>query len=167
MAVLSDELISHLLGMPKVVKNPGARGRVLKKSDRINYQVESLDGQLYFELYTRQNLIDPDAYSCGLVYYPRRSEKGITLTRYNGSNHVHHNPLEGDDRIVNQCHIHRATERYMEVDAKCDKFAETTSRYTTLSGALECLLADCNIGGLEPKIETTQDEPSGQIPLFQ
>lgn len=146
--VFSEELIYELLSMPKVVMNPNAKPKVQKKSERVTYQVESVDGEKSFEMYTRQNQLDPDAYSCGLVYHPKRGEK-VTLVRYNGSNHVHLNPLEDGELIVNRCHIHRATQRYMETGEKAEKFAETTDRYDHLSGAMLCMLGDCNISGLE------------------
>lgn len=163
MTTLSDVLIAQLLAMEKIVKNPGAKPTLLKKSQRVNYTVESSDGTRAFELYTRQNQIDPNAFSCGLTFYPKAGDKGVTLTRYNGPYHVHRNPLEDDEEIRNLCHIHLATERYMEL-GKVDKFAETTDRYENLAGALTCLLSDCNITGLE--LSSDPDDPSPQIPLF-
>ena len=44
----------------------------------------------------------------------------------------------------------------VESGGKIDKFAEETDRYTTLEGALACLLEDCNVQGLNIK----HDEPS-------
>ncbi|MFW9085598.1 DUF6978 family protein [Pseudomonas sp. P2758] len=159
--VLSDALISTLLKTPKTVTNPTAKGSVRKKSERFTYQVESDDGSKSFELYTRQNTLDPEAYSCGLVFLAGNGEK-VPLARYNGSNHTHRNPLEGDELIVNKCHIHKATERYMEAGDKAEKYAETTDRYATLSGALECMLLDCNISGFGSQ----NDSPSGQMSFF-
>ncbi|KPM67205.1 hypothetical protein HB13667_07685 [Pseudomonas putida] len=146
--VISDALIAELLSIPKVIKNPGAKAKVQKKSERINYQVVASDSDKSFEMYTRQNQIDPDAYSCGLIYHPRSGEK-VTLVRYNGSNHVHRNPLEDGELIKHKCHIHRATERYMEMGDKAEKFAETTDRYHDLAGAIRCMLSDCNISGID------------------
>lgn len=163
MTLLSDALIGHLLNMDKVVKNPDAKPTLFKKSLRFNYTLQSSDGVHAFELYIRQNQMDPDAFSCGLTYYPRTGDKGITLTRYNGGYHVHRNPLEDDEEIRNLCHIHLATERYMEL-GKVDKFAETTTRYKDLGGALTCLLSDCNITGLELDSKT---DHSLQIPFFE
>lgn len=128
MTVLSDEQIAQLLSMPKEVTKPRQTARVQRKSAAINYPVQSQDGRHAFELYTRQNQIDPEHYSAGLTYQPGGGAKGITLVRYNGSNHTHYNPLEGGARIINQCHIHRATERYMAAGDKGDKCAETTTR---------------------------------------
>ncbi|MHC8392771.1 DUF6978 family protein [Pseudomonas sp. LB3P93] len=164
MTLLSDALIAQLLTMDKVVKNSGAKPTLFKKSLRFNYTVQSSDDKHSFELYMRQNQMDPNAFSCGLTYYPSPGDKGITLTRYNGGYHVHRNPLEGDEEIRNLCHIHLATERYMEL-GKGDKFAETTTRYNDLSGALTCLLSDCNITGLE--LDSKADDHSLQIPLFE
>jgi hypothetical protein len=164
MVFLSDAQIGQLLSIAKVVKTTNPKAKIQKKSERLNYPVEALEGGSLFELYTRQNQIDPDAYSCGLTYYPGSGDKGLTLVRYNGSNHIHYNPLEGEDRIVNKCHIHKATQRYMEAGDKCDKYAETTDRYSTMSEALACLLADCNISGLA--IGAPEDDYPSQIGLF-
>jgi hypothetical protein len=81
MTLLNDTLIAQLLKMNKVVKNPGAKPTLFKKSLRYNYTVQSSDGAHAFELYIRQNQIDPDAFSCGLTFYPSAGDKGVTLTR--------------------------------------------------------------------------------------
>jgi hypothetical protein len=163
--ILSDDLIHQLLVAPKVVTTPNARSKVQKSSERINYQVDAVDGPQSFEMYTRQNLIDDQAFSCGLIYHPAGGEK-VTLVRYNGSNHVHANPLEGGGLIVHKCHIHRATQRYMELGDKADKFAETTDRYDDLSGAIRCMLNDCNISGLDYHDPYDgDDDPTAQLSL--
>ena len=41
-------------------------------------------------------------------------------------------------------HIHLATERYQEIGAREDTFAEPTDRYSDIEGALACLIADAN-----------------------
>ncbi|WP_395599044.1 hypothetical protein AB4P95_11590 [Pseudomonas sp. A1437] len=162
---LSDDLIQQLLVEPKVVITPNARSKIQKKSERFNYQVDAVDGARSFEMYTRQNLMDGNAYSCGLIYHPPSGEK-VTLIRYNGSNHVHANPLEGGGLIVHKCHIHRATQRYMELGDKAEKFAETTDRYYDLSGAIRCMLNDCNISGLDYHDPYDgSDDPDAQLSL--
>lgn len=40
-------------------------------------------------------------------------------------------------------HIHTATERYQKITDKVEHFAEITTRYADLDGAVECLLTDC------------------------
>lgn len=145
--MLTDEEIAALLALPKTVTSTRKREREQKKSIRVNYPVESDCGSAQFELYSRQNQIDPDAYSCGLIYQHPSGER-VTLVRYNGSNHQHRNPLESNELISFKCHIHRATSRYIEMGDKAEKFAETTDRYQNLDGALHCLVLDCNISGL-------------------
>jgi len=38
-----------------------------------------------------------------------------------------------------------ATERYQELGMREDTYAETTDRYATFDGALQCLFADSNV----------------------
>lgn len=162
---LSDDLIQQYLVMPKVITNPSVRSKIQKKSERFNYLVEAADGVSSFEMYTRQNQMDHDAYSCGLIYHAPNGEK-VTLVRYNGSNHIHANPLEGGALIAHKCHIHKATQRYMELGDKAEKYAETTDRYSDLSGAIRCMLDDCNITGLDYHDPYDgPDEPGDQLSL--
>jgi len=157
--MLTDEQIEHLLQTPKVVTNPKARTKDQRKSTQTTYALESECGAHRFELYARQNSIDPDHYSCGLIYHHPCGER-IHLTRYNGSNHDHRNSLEGGELIRFKCHIHRATQRYIEIGDKAEKFAVTTDRYSDLSGALHCLIMDCCISGLHTSPPDSTDDGS-------
>ncbi|CAI9896057.1 TPA: hypothetical protein RQ837_001972 [Pseudomonas aeruginosa] len=144
--ILTDEQIQYLLTIPKRTKTPNARWRVQKKSRQRNYDLESEDGSLQFSLYLRQNMRIVESFSCGLLYLHAGGEK-VTLARYNGSDHPHNNPLDGT-RADNHCHIHRATERYMAIGRKSEHYAESTDRYTDLSGALRAIVDDCMISGI-------------------
>lgn len=162
--MITDEEISSLQSKGKVVTNPKAKSREQRKSVQANYSVETLEGQEKFELYTRQNLMDPENYSCGLIY-KHPSGAHITLARYNGSNHEHRNPLENGELIRFKCHIHWATQRYIELGDKAEKYAETTERYVDLQGAIRCLLVDWNITGLH-NLPEEGDEIGAQLPLL-
>lgn len=146
--MLTDEDIDWLLSHAKKITGPKGKPRTQRRSEQRGYFVESVEGSYKFELYTRQNMIDQDHYSCGLIYHAADGTN-VPLVRYNGSNHEHRNPLEGGELIRFKCHIHRATQRYIEMGDKAEKYAETTDRYTNLDGALECLLLDCNIAQQE------------------
>lgn len=146
--VLSDHEIDRLLSMPKAVTNPRARWKEQKGSNQQTFDVQSDDGEHKFKLFVRQNMRLPDNFSCGLRYLHPSGET-VTLTRYNGSDHPHENPLEGG-RFDGICHIHRATQRYMEAGRKSEHFAEPTDRYSNVEGALRALIQDCNISGIEP-----------------
>ena len=90
-----------------------------------------------------------DDFSCGLLYTMPSGEK-FTLIRYNGPSHNHANKLE-KKKIGYVCHIHKATSRYLDKTGKGDGYAEPTERFTTLEGALSCLLKDNHISGLTAK----------------
>ena len=50
--------------------------------------------------------------------------------------------------IFFQAHIHRATEKAIAAGMKVEREAEETRRYTTLEGALACLIDDFHVVGL-------------------
>lgn len=157
--ILTDAQIEQLLTTPKQATTPGARWRTQRGSKQKNYELESDCGRFSFTLYLRQNLRLENSFSCGLLYHHKAGDK-VTLTRYNGSDHVHHNPLDGT-RSENHCHIHRATERYMEAGRKSEHYAESTGRYTDLDGALRAMLEDCCISGVplaNPQVSADNDE---------
>jgi len=141
----NDE-IARLLALPKTVINPRAREKHQKGSARINYIVTAEGAS--FEVYIRQNLLVPCAFSCGLTYLHSSGEK-VTLMRCNGSDHRHSNPLERVDTIELRCHIHIATQRYMEAGRKAEHYAEPTTLYSDVNGALLTLMSKCNIKGLD------------------
>ncbi len=81
------------------------------------------------------------------------SKKYFPLCRYNGSNHQHTNKIEGE--VITGFHIHTATERYQR-KKNVFGYAQSTTRYSDVNGALQCLLSDANF-----------EEPSGlQVSLF-
>ncbi|WP_176475689.1 DUF6978 family protein [Halomonas salipaludis] len=142
---LTDEEIASLLNVKKVVTNPRAQWREQKGSKQKSYKAKSLCGK-EFIVYLRQNLRIEEAFSCGLKYcHPEGKDKDVTLCRYNGSDHEHENPLDGKGTIINQCHIHKATQRYMAAGRKAEHYAESTERYESLHGALLALCSDCSI----------------------
>lgn len=157
--MLTDEQIEQLLQTPKIVTNPRARAKAQRQSLQTTYTLDSECGSHRFELYIRQNSIDVENYSCGLAYNHPCGER-IPLARYNGSNHDHRNPLEGGELIRFKCHIHKATQRYIEMGDKAEKFAVTTDRYSDLSGALHCLIMDCCISGLHTSPPDSTDDGS-------
>lgn len=157
--IFTDEQIEALLRAPKRVMNPGARWKVQRGAEQRNLELESDDAK-QFTLYLRQNIRLANNFSCGLLF--RHPQGLVTLTRYNGSDHDHDNPLELDTKLVGACHIHVATERYMRMGRKPEHFAQITDRYNDLEGALRSLVEDCNITGVRLKDSDTAvcDEPS-------
>lgn len=152
--VLTDEEIARLLSVSKRILNPKARKISKRGSEQVNYDAESEAGEK-FRVYLRQNLRIPEGFSCGLLLVTESGET-VTLARYNGSDHEHGNPLDGGKPLPIACHIHRATERYMLAGRKAEHYADTTTRYSNLDGALKALSADCNISGFSDNLDIEQ-----------
>lgn len=154
---LTDKKVASLLSCPKHVENPGARETMEAKHRKRNFRVVSDDGAHRFTIFVRQSTRIPNGFSAGLLWHAKSGED-IVLLRCNGSDHFHPNVLEGE-RIGYQCHIHIATERYVQAGRKAEGFAEATTTYRTLAGALHELVRRANITGLrtEPEGPETQD----------
>jgi hypothetical protein len=140
---LTDDIIDMLLSCAKTVQSKRPRETPKGKHIEKNLEVLSDDSKYRFTLITRQSTLIPENYSCGLLWHASTTSR-VILARYNGSDHVHTNPLEGD-AFSFSCHIHRATERYIAAGRKFEHYATPTKRYTSLDGAMACLMNDHNI----------------------
>jgi len=94
-----------------------------------------------FRLILRQSSFNPLDFSVILAWLPPQSTSPFRLCRYNGKSHEHTNALES--QRFYDFHVHRATERYQQSGLREDSFAEPTSRYQDVAGALQCLIQDC------------------------
>lgn len=111
------------------------------------------DGNI-FRIIVRKGDFSKSNFSVLLVVRIPDPKKYFQLCRYNGSNHQHSNDIEGE--MITGFHIHTATERYQR-KKNVFGYAQSTSRYSDVNGALQCLLEDANF-----------EEPSGlQINLFE
>lgn len=154
---VTDQQIASLLSMPKQVLNPNIKVKNKGAHAEFNYMVigeDEFNISYKFLLYTRQNKIITDDFSCGLIWCIPSGEV-ITLTRYNGSHHPHSSHLEGG-KMEFQCHIHKATEKYIRANKKPEGHAQATFRYNNLPQALKCLLEDCFITGLEVQAQNRE-----------
>ena len=106
-----------------------------------------------FRIIVRKGDFSKSNFSVILVVRIPGSKKYFPLCRYNGSNHQHTNKIE--EEVITGFHIHTATERYQR-KKNVFGYAQSTTRYSDINGALQCLLAGANF-----------EEPSGlQISLF-
>ena len=117
----TDEELAALQSMPKKITNPGARwlekpkGRPTHRQR--NFQASGgPDDEARFSVYQRQNLNDDSDFSCGISYHPPGGPS-LTLARYNGPSHPHHD-------ISYLPHIHRASERAIAAGKKPESEAE-------------------------------------------
>ena len=144
---LTDDKIAQLLAVPKRVENPQAREKPEGQHLRRDYRVVSDDGEHRFALFTRQSTRITEGFSAGLLWHAKTGED-VMLLRCNGSDHPHPNVLERE-RIEFQCHVHLATERYIQANRKSEGYAEETQAYHTLAGALHHLVQRAHIQGLK------------------
>lgn len=93
-----------------------------------------------FKVILRQGIVNRLDFSAILGVYIPQSNRLFRLRRYNGRSHEHTNGIEGE--TFYGYHIHFATERYQEIGAREDAYAEITERYDDLEGALQCLFDD-------------------------
>ena len=94
-----------------------------------------------FRLILRQSTINPLDFSIILIYRPPQSNILFRLRRYNGRSHEHTNTIEGN--TFYDYHIHQATERYQQIGAKEDTYAEPTNRFSDFHQAISCIISDC------------------------
>lgn len=139
---ITDDQISRLLSMPKTITNPGARWKELERAKLKDYSVLSDDETYKFSIFVRQSTRLASSFSAGLVWHS--GEDNLVLMRCNGSSHVHGNKLERET-IRMLPHIHIATARYICIGKRSEGFAEATSAYNSVDGALAVLLQRCNI----------------------
>jgi hypothetical protein len=103
-------------------------------------EIKGADGN-DFKLIIRQSIFNSLDFSIILAYKPPQSNQIFRLQRYNGKSHEHTNIIENIKFYG--FHIHKATERYQEIGAREDAFAEQTNRFSDFHGAIDCMMADC------------------------
>lgn len=109
-----------------------------------------------FRLILRQSIFNPLDFSVILAYRPLHSNQLFRLRRYNGKSHEHTNNIEHN--TFYDFHIHQATERYQQLGAREDTYAEPTERFSEFQQAVSCLIEDC---GFE-----IPSDPQMPLPLF-
>jgi len=121
--------------LPAVPKLNRKRGHTEKQ-----YDIDGTRGNKY-RLILRQCDANPIDFSAILMHIPSDSNQLFTLRRYNGKHGQHSNSIEGEEFY--DFHVHKATERYQDLGADEESFAEITDRYNDLHTALACMIEDC------------------------
>lgn len=142
-AILSDKDIAILVKEKKLLPTD-YRTRIQVRPKRGHKEreldVKGSDGS-DFRLILRQSLLNPLDFSIILAYGPPNSNQLFRLQRYNGKSHEHTNPIERD-RFYD-FHVHQATERYQQLGANEDAFAEPTDRFSEFQEAVSCMINNC------------------------
>lgn len=141
--IFSDEDIQRLIKEKKPLpKDYKVKIQVRPKRGHKEREldIEGEDGN-DFRLILRQSTINPLDFSIILIYRPPQSNILFRLRRYNGRSHEHTNTIEGN--TFYDYHIHQATERYQQIGAKEDTYAEPTNRFSDFHQAISCIINDC------------------------
>jgi hypothetical protein len=142
---LTDTQIEALLAEEKPLPADYARRLQTKPKrghDERELEVEGIAGNK-FRIILRQSQLNIFDFSIILSWQPpEKTANAFRLRRYNGKAHEHSNALDGD-RFYD-FHIHYATARYQAHGYREDTYAVVTDRYSSLQGAIQCLIADCS-----------------------
>ena len=153
LSALSDEYLNEMRGEAKF-KVGATRCKVKGRHIEQQFELESNSGNRRYRVFTRQHVELSGAFSVGLCLVQPGGDD-LVLCRYNGYFHSHKNVVEGE-RVPAGPHVHVATQRYIESGLKLDGYAFQTDRYSTMRGALLCLVGDCGIGGI---LDPDEPEP--------
>jgi hypothetical protein len=155
--ILTDQLIDQLIKEGKPL--PADYMAKIQVKPKRGHKERELDirgvSNSNFRLILRENMFNSLDFSVILAYCPSNSNAIFRLRRYNGKSHEHTNPIEQNKFY--DFHIHHATERYQQLGAAEDTFAEPTDRYSDLHEAVLCMIKDC---GFELPFNP-------QLPLFE
>ena len=140
----TDKEIQDLIDEPKILPD-NYRERLRLKPKRghkeADLDIDGVDGSK-FRIIIRQSSSDSFDFSAILGYQVPKTNILFRLRRYNGRSHEHTNKLE--NRKFFDFHIHQATLRYQQSGLREDEFAEVTSKYVDLHGAIQCLVNECS-----------------------
>lgn len=147
--ILSDGQIETLIQERKMLPIEWSQKFVEKpKRGHTDYHL-SVSGNAgrEFEIIRRESNFNLSDFSVILgVYFPGMRDF-FRLRRYNSNSHTHTNPIEKNE--VCGFHIHITTEKYQrkrlqDKRIRIDDYAEPTTRYQDIAGALRCLIKDAN-----------------------
>lgn len=148
----TDDAITALIGQHKPL--PAGWRKQMRWSTKRGHREAGLEVTAEsgdeFRLIFRQNTVNVLDFSVILGVRVPQSNRLFRLLRYNGRSHEHTNRIEGD--TFYDFHVHRATERYQQIGADEEAYAESDSRYCDFNGALNCMLTDAGFVDPQPQL---------------
>lgn len=147
--IVSDRQIARLLAEEKgplseKVFSPRTRKAGHRESSA---EIAGADGSK-FVVKVRRSIEDPGSFSIILCWKQPGTTRLFRLMRCNGDNHRHKNKIEGSV-FKNAFHVHIATQRYQELGAREEEFAEL-AEYSDFTGAVETFKRLANIISDDP-----------------
>lgn len=156
--ILSDEEIERLLKEKKPLpEDYRQKIRVRPKRGHKERDLNIIgDEGNNFRIILRQSFFNPLDFSIILSYRPHRSNRLFRLRRYNGKSHEHTNTIEGN--TFYDFHIHQATERYQNIGAREDTFAEPTIKFSDFNEAVSCMIKNCGFDApVDPQMKLFEE----------
>jgi hypothetical protein len=142
-AIYSDNDITRLLSERKPL-SADFRSKIRLREKRGHKEqeldIQGVDGN-QFRLILRQSNYNTFDFSIILAYCPANTNQIFRLRRCNGKSHEHTNIIESD-RFYD-FHIHTATERYQELGAREDAYAEPSKQFSDFHSALNFMMNSC------------------------
>ena len=145
MVILTEGAISDLIAERKSIPDglwPVTRWTERNGHWRRDYEITCGATGNIFVVKLRKNQINPFDFSVILGHQLPGLNTIFILRRYNGKSHPHTNHLD-ENITFRTFHIHTATERYQNFGSNAEHWAEITTRYAEMDGAIQCMLSDC------------------------
>lgn len=154
--ILTDEEIQSLISEKKEISRDFFSS--IKLTAKSNHkagkkEVKGESGSIFL-IFIRQSILNVLDFSVGLTYKAPNTNKIFILKRYNGKSHQHTNKIE--QKTFYDFHIHIATSRYQESGGDEDGYAEVTSAYSDLNGAMRCMEREC--GFVVPRVDASLEQ---------
>jgi hypothetical protein len=142
-----DTAIATIISAPKLISSDDYDNLFHLSREKKQHKEKDItiprDDESSYKLIIRSSKINPLDFSVILALCFSDSNRMFKLRRYNGKSHRHRNKIE--DQVFYDFHVHEATERYQRLGVKEEYFAQPTSEYSDLTGAIRVCMKECNI----------------------
>lgn len=156
--IFTDPLIEELISCPKRITSPPKQVKSNRGSTKLQFEMQSLDGEHNFEGFITKNDVFQENFSIGLFYNLKAEKGGVKLLRCNGAHGGNKNVIH---HFVN--HVHTVKAEDLNNGIFAERHVTITEEYATHEDALQFYLKRINLKA-EDRIKHFPP-PSGQIEL--
>ena len=135
-----NELTTKLLTCEKTIIQPPGKPKLERGHYRMEFQLQSIDEEFYFNAFGRYNAMFPENFSIGLVYDPKHEKGSYEIVRCNGP-HGEHAMFPHHIHF----HIHKITVDAIQHGLKEDSYIEITDKYAQYEDALRFFVTYINL----------------------
>lgn len=139
----NDQFINELiLCRKKIIASPKPNNKSNGLHKETNVELQSEDNRYRFTVFIREHTELLENFTIGLVFHPEDGDSKI-IVRYNGNHGRHTNQISKE--IVDGFHIHKLTQKALELGMKGENQATHTNTYASARDAMFCFFKDLNI----------------------